>query len=238
MEKTTHLFGPFEHVRGPLRIINGRPTHEWTMSYGGDVVAQRSIEGHDLILSEFLDAFEQDRARFLNQAREDHGPHRVDLVDQTTGEAVASFRSFDMCGMTPGLINDSAKMWICSENRRYSRSVSSQQEFAAIVSRHQAPEFGWVTGLLPDAVLSPESSLWVPPSSWHIRHVVGVGSFTGVSGAKAAELVGVTAQNFRKYTAADGAATRQKMSFAMWHTLLHRLCVQRMPEGLGAADIG
>ena len=29
-----------------------------------------------------------------------------------------------------------------------------------------------------------------------------------------------------EYTAADGAASRQRMSFAMWHLLLHRLGVQ------------
>ena len=41
-------------------------------------------------------------------------------------------------------------------------------------------------------------------------------------------MVGVTPQNFRKYTARDGASTRQGMSFAMWHLLLHKLGVQRV----------
>lgn len=236
MNQSMHPLGPFEHFHGPLRRINGNFAREWTMKYGDDVIAQRTVENTDVVVKEVFDAFAQDRANFVNQARTDHGPHRVYLVDQATDEAVAFFDSFDMCGMTPGLINDSAKMWLRSENGRYSRGLTSQQQYAAIVARHQAPEFGWIAGLLPDAVLSPEHSLWEAPSSWHIRHVVGIGSFTGVSGADAAGLVGVTAQNFRKYTASDTASTRQKMSFAMWHTLLHRLGVQRMPEGLGAAD--
>lgn len=231
-----HTFGPFEYVHGPLRNINSTPSREWTMLYGGNDWAQHSVSGLNVSVPEVLGAFEQDRANFVEQAQRDHGPHRVDLVNQATGEAVAWFDSFDMCGMTPGLINDSAKMWLCSEDRRYSRPLTSQQQYAAIVARHEAPELAWITGLLPDRVLSPESSLWEAPSSWHIRHVVGIGSFTGVSGADAAKLVGVTAQNFRKYTASDTASTRQKMSFAMWHTLLHRLGVQRMPEGLGAGD--
>ena len=234
MTQSLHHLGPFEFFHGPLRSINGQQSREWTMKYGGDIIAEHTIFNMNVLMRDVSETFAQDLTNFVDQARRDHGPHRVDLVDQTTGEAVADFESFDMCGMTPGLINDSAKMWLCSADRRYSRIVNSQREYASIVARYEAPEYGWVTGLLPDAVLSPEPSLWDSPSSWHIRHVVGVGSFTGVSGADAAALVGVTAQNFRKYTAADGASTRQKMSFAMWHTLLHRLGVQRMPEGLGA----
>ncbi|WP_315534086.1 hypothetical protein [Delftia acidovorans] len=238
MTQSMHHFGPFEFIHGPLRSINGRHSREWKMKYGSDVIAERTIFNVNVIFSELIETFAQDRSNFVDQSRRDHGPHRVDLVDETTGDTVAYFDSFDMCGMTPGLINDSSRMWLCSADRRYSRSVASQQEYASIVARHEAPELGWVTGLLPDAVLSPEPSLWEPPSNWHIRHVVGVGSFTGVSGATAAELVGVTPQNFRKYTATDSASTHQKMSFAMWHALLHRLGVQRMPEGLGATRFG
>ena len=58
------------------------------------------------------------------------------------------------------------------------------------------------------------------------RIVIGKDSETGLSGAQAAHLVGVLPQNFRKYTAADDAASRQKMSFSMWHLLLHRTGVK------------
>ena len=62
--------------------------------------------------------------------------------------------------------------------------------------------------------------------------VVGVGSFIGISGAKAADLVGVNASSFRKYTAQEGAKSRQSMSYAMWHLLLHKLGVQTLGVSL------
>ena len=77
-------------------------------------------------------------------------------------------------------------------------------------------------------MLARELADWRAPTSWELRHVVGEGSFTGWTGAQAAAMVGVTPQNFRKYTARDGASTRQGMSFAMWHLLLHKLGVQRV----------
>ncbi|MBH2008100.1 MAG: hypothetical protein I8H71_00465 [Xanthomonadaceae bacterium] len=59
-----------------------------------------------------------------------------------------------------------------------------------------------------------------------MRYIVGEGSFTRVSGAKAAALVGVTPQNFRKYTAGDSAKNRQSISFSMWHLLLAKLQIK------------
>lgn len=94
-------------------------------------------------------------------------------------------------------------------------------------ARAYASTAQWIASLLPDDVLTPAADAWRAPTSWEIRHVVGENSFTGISGARAAALVGVTPQNFRKYTTADGAATRQTMSYAMWHLLMHRLGVQR-----------
>lgn len=76
--------------------------------------------------------------------------------------------------------------------------------------------------------MAQDAGEWRAPTSWELRHVVGEGSFTGVTGAQAAALVGVTPQNFRKYTARDGASTRQGMSYAMWHLLLHKLGVQSL----------
>ena len=43
---------------------------------------------------------------------------------------------------------------------------------------------------------------------------------------RAARLVGVTPQNFRRYNAMPGAKHVSEMSFSMWHLLLRRLCVQ------------
>nr|7DTR_A Chain A, AcrIF24 [Pseudomonas aeruginosa] len=94
-------------------------------------------------------------------------------------------------------------------------------------SSGSAPPLAWITGLLPGEVLTHDAEEWRPPTSWELRHVVGEGSFTGVSGAAAAALLGMSATNFRKYTAGDSAANRQKISFAAWHYLLDRLGVKR-----------
>ena len=80
-------------------------------------------------------------------------------------------------------------------------------------------------GLPPD-VLTEDPNLWRAPTADEIRLVVGLRSATRVSGAIAGRLVGISEQNFRKYTAKDGAAAKHKISFAMWHYLLHKLDVK------------
>lgn len=82
------------------------------------------------------------------------------------------------------------------------------------------------TFTLPYEVLSRSPSVWRAPTNHEIRQLIGKDSFSGITIAEAAQLVGVTPQNFRKYLARDGASTRQKMSYAMWHLLLHRLNIQ------------
>jgi hypothetical protein len=89
-----------------------------------------------------------------------------------------------------------------------------------------APANAWIAELFPNEVLDIDPDAWRAPTAWELRHVVGEGSFTRVSGAKAAALVGVSPQNFRKYTAGDSAKNRQSISFAMWHLLLARLQVK------------
>ena len=84
----------------------------------------------------------------------------------------------------------------------------------------------YIAARLPPDVLTEDPATWRAPTSAEIRVVVGKDSETGLSGAAAAHLVGVLPQNFRKYTAADDAVSRQKMSFAMWHLLLHRAGVR------------
>lgn len=84
----------------------------------------------------------------------------------------------------------------------------------------------YIAALLPEETLTEDLAAWRAPTSAEIRIVIGRGSETGLSGADAAHLVGVLPQNFRKYTASDDAASRQKMSYAMWHLLLHRTGVK------------
>lgn len=217
--------GPFSFINDRIRAVNDTPSRQWRMYYGAEELAMHTTSGPNVELSVLFDAFGQDRADFIARTQQAFALPRVDLIDYETGDAVAHFHSHDLCGMQPGIIDDRSRYWICTADRRYSRAVTLT-EFAHIVAEHAAPQHAWIIELLPAAVLSRDPTEWCAPTSWELRHIVGEGSFTGISGAKAAELVGVTPQNFRKYTAHDGAATRQKMSFAMWHLLLHKLGVQ------------
>jgi hypothetical protein len=224
---TAFQTGPFTFEPSPRGLRrNGKPARSWTLLYGDRFLAEKTLpEGQKQ--GDIIQAFDQALGEFVADARETHGPDvRVELVEEASGEVLGSFRSHDMCGMTAGLIDDRHPYWIRSATGRYSRPVTIS-DFAALAVDHAAPENSWIAGLLPDEVLTTDPDVWRAPSSWEIRHVVGEGSFTGISGATAAKLVGVTPQNFRKYFAADSAKTRQKMSFAMWHYLLTRLHVTR-----------
>lgn len=220
-------FGPFAFEPGSALRLAGAPARRWAMHYGGKELAARTLPA-DADRAAIIESFADDRAAFVRAAQGRHAPDRISLIDFETGDEVAAFYSENSCGMTPGLIDDRSRYWLRSADGRRSRDVTLAQ-YAQAVAQHAAPPLGWVTGLLSDEVLTHDPEKWAAPTSWEIRHVVGEGSFTGLSGAKAAALVGVTPQNFRKYTAADGAVTRQRMSFAMWHLLLHRLGVQRLP---------
>lgn len=217
--------GPFSFTPGHALRLAGVPSRTWSYSYGDALIAERTLP-ESASQSEIIDAFADDRGAFIRRARDEHAPELVSLIDFETGETVAHFLSYDGCGMTPGLIDDRARYWLRSASRLRSRAVTLS-EFAEIASEHAAPELGWIAGLLQDDVLSTDPDDWRAPTSWEIRHVVGEGSFTGISGAKAAALVGITPQNFRKYTARDGASTRQVISYAAWHLLLHKLGVAR-----------
>jgi len=150
----------------------------------------------------------------------------VELVD-SDGERWAKFRTDSMMDMTPGLIDDRAPFWIRTVDRLYSMPVTLG-EYGRLRAQHERPPLAWIADLLPEDVLADDPSEWRAPTSWEIRHVVGEGSFVGISGAKAAALVGVNPQSMRKYTAREGAKSRQPISFAMWHLLLHKLGIQKI----------
>lgn len=218
--------GPFDFSAARPGLMNGQRVRRWTMSYGNQNLGERTLPEAST-QGAVIDAFGDARSNFERDARSEFAPDRIHLVDFETDQTIASFDSFSACGMTPGLIDDRSPLWLRSSNRLNSRPVSLQQ-YGEIVAANAAPELAWASGLLPDAVLTSDPEEWHPPSSWEIRHVVGEGSFTGVTGAAAAALVGVQPQGFRKYTARDGAASRQNISFAMWHLLLHKLGVKSL----------
>jgi hypothetical protein len=89
----------------------------------------------------------------------------------------------------------------------------------------------WIAELLPPDVLNTDPAAWRVPTAAEIRVVVGVDSKTGITGNEAAHLVGVPGTTFRKYTASNYADHRHKISFSMWHLLLHRLGVTEINQG-------
>jgi hypothetical protein len=154
----------------------------------------------------------------------------INLTDQN-GEVINGFYAAGaLPDMSPGLIDDRSKLWLKDESGLYSLDVN-HAEYAQQRAAYELPRRAWIADLLPGNILTNDPGKWRAPTAWEIRHIVGEGGFIGISGAKAAVLIGVTASNFRKYTAQDGAKARQNMSFAMWHLLLHRLGVQRLQEG-------
>ncbi len=149
----------------------------------------------------------------------------VELVT-AEGEVADHFYSEDLAlpGMGGNIPNDQSALWAKAGLMAMPVTL---HDWPALVARHRALVNGWIGNLLPEAVMTTDVEEWRAPTAWEIRHVVGEGSLTGVSGAKAAELVGVTPANFRKYTAGDTAKNRQSMSFAAWHLLLLRLRITR-----------
>ncbi len=129
-------------------------------------------------------------------------------------------------GMSSGIMNDSSEYWVVHGTNATLNKRICLMEWTRLATQHCAAENDWIAGLLPSCVLTADEEAWRAPTEHELRCVVGEHSFTAKTGAACAALVGVTPQNFRKYTAAEGASTRQKMSFAMWHLLLHRLKIQ------------
>lgn len=244
--------GPFsfDPVGRPL-TVNGQASQRWAMSYGDKHLAEKTI-AQPATAAQIAEAFGDDRAAFIRShqpamakpANPLAGGTRVRLVQSTGatgvhGQQVGEFLALaPIDGISRGLIDDRFATWAVSElgcvpmePGEFARLQAAHEAIAAALQQlpaaaSTAPAAGWVADLLPDDVLTDDAQAWRPPTSWELRHVVGEGSFTGISGAKAAQLVGVEPQSFRKYTAREGAASRQKMSFAMWHLLLHKLGVK------------
>jgi len=245
--------GPFEFstVGRPV-TINGQPSQRWQMQYGNSVLAERTLTAQ-APQSDIIEAFAGDRIDFIRShqpAPERRAPAErtiVKLVRSTDvtgvpGKLIGEFEQrAEIPGLTAGLLDGRYETWLITgspmravpmtldefERLRAAHNAIAAAEAAATSAAVQGPSRAWIATLLPDDVLTTIPEQWRAPTNWEIRHVVGEGSFTGLSGAKAAELVGVTPQNFRKYTARDGASTRQNMSYAMWHLLLHKLGVKQ-----------
>lgn len=247
--------GPFTFEPGRSLRVAGVQQREWNLFYGASLLGSAFVIEAGA-RADIIEALSEPRSTFIRQRarpapelprRKRHGGTRVELRESTDvtgafGTVIASCVIYSPVeGMGSGLIDDRFPTWAVSDigvvpmgadefermaeaNREIERVDSAwhAEAIAAVPSRPNA----WIEDLLPESVLTDVAGEWRAPTSWEIRHVVGEGSFTGITGARAAELVGVTPQNFRKYTAGDEASTRQSMSFAMWHLLLHKLGVR------------
>jgi hypothetical protein len=94
----------------------------------------------------------------------------------------------------------------------------------------------WITDLLPASSLTEDPSAFVPPTAASIGLVAGKHSLTGVSNIDAAKILGVTPQNFRRFTSVKEGASNQTISFAAWHYLLSRLGVKVATVVLAAVE--
>lgn len=217
MIKQSFMVGPFE--------VRPKFGERVDIVYGDSTIAH-NIDVTGTTRNEIAESLSDCFLRIRGELRERTPLYTINLVRD--GERVASFLSEDhiIPGMTPGLCDDRAEFWLQSADRRHSMPVGID-EYATIRAGNAAIALGWVANLLPDDVMTNDPEQWRAPTRWEIRHVVGEGSFSGTSGAKAASLIGMTAQNFRKYTAADGASTRQSISYAAWHLLLRKMGVKR-----------
>lgn len=243
--------GPFAFEPFGIIKFGGADLRRWELSYGSKLLADRRAPA-GATQDQVREVFYDDISDFVKKhcskptpAKKQEGlpPDLVQLVDEATGEVLGQFLSAaPIAGLTAGLTDDRWPTWLVTANKPTRSLPMGLDEFERLHAAHHAanealaapcprqhvtaPASAWIAGLLPEEVLDTDPESWRAPTSWELRHVVGEGSFTTVSGAKAAALMGVTPQNFRKYTASDSAKNRQQISFAMWHLLLARLQVK------------
>lgn len=218
MLKEDFMVGPFEicpNANGCYSIYYGPHRLAHNIDAGSAETRQQVIEG----LGDCLAGL-RDHMRALTTL------YKIQLVRGDTGAQVAAFWSEYPAieGMLGAIPNDQHEYWLKCGLRAMPVSLN---EFAEAKNIYQAPPQSWIGNRLPCEVMTGNPDEWRPPNAFEIRHVVGEGSFTGISGAKAAELVGISPANFRKYLASDSAKNRQHISFAAWHLLLQRLEVTR-----------
>ncbi|AYN21573.1 hypothetical protein [Alcaligenes aquatilis] len=242
-------YGPFSFETSEKLFIHGHQSVRWHMNYGGDQLAEKVLPTGEPKTA-IVEAFSSYRSSFIGQHqpqiarvnKRDASIARLVTSTETTGGIGRVIDSFTVRapipGLSSGLIDDRYPTWIIVDGQI--NAPMSEAEFDRLKAAHaEIPDdteikerqlrLGWIVGLLPGEIFSIEPESWRAPTSWELRHLVGEGSFSGKSGAEIAQLVGMSATNFRKYTASDDAKNRQAISFAAWHLLLHRLDVQRLP---------
>ncbi|HCK4405234.1 hypothetical protein [Pseudomonas aeruginosa] len=224
---TIHI-GPFSITQAARGLhYGGLPHHRWTLYYGLREMAMKTLPD-SYTSSEVRDEFSDIITEFVIDARQRYAPDVLELVTAEGETVLARLPVSRLPEGFSGCIPDARfPYWLLTSFRPQMGFPVSLSEYTQIASELTAPPLAWIAGLLPGEVLTQDADEWRAPTNWEIRHVVGEGSFTGVSGAAAAAILGMSATNFRKYTASTSAANRQKISFAAWHYLLDRLGVKR-----------
>lgn len=247
--------GPFTLNLTETVRLSGALHDRWEIDYAGERFAWHHLPAGAktaAVIEAFSDAIAVWCAE-LQEAPAEQAPDPVAvlrLVDIATDTELGRMPwAAEVPGLRNWIPNEDSPTWLLTSTTPPMCMPMSEAEFARLrpamtalhaerLEREEAaarsaaaaiPRRAWIAKLLPGAVLTHAPEAWRSPSSWEIRHVVGEGSLTGISGATAARLVGVTPQNWRKYTASEDAKHRQRIGFAMWHTLLHALDIQRLP---------
>jgi hypothetical protein len=113
-----------------------------------------------------------------------------------------------------------------SQNGKVLATRITFDAFVDMAIAHRCPPYYYVRQLLSSEILTENADKWRHPTNFELRHIVGSSSLTGVTNEFAANLIGISANNFRKYIASEKAANKAKMSFASWHLLLVRLKIR------------
>lgn len=226
MLKQDFAIGPFTIAPiGAVGPYRQRFSVSYNAQYSAEIVTDAKTQ------REVADAASESIAALRKELRAEHEDKTLINLTDNRGEVINGFYAAGpLPDMSAGLIDDRSTYWLKDESGLYSLDVNLTQ-YAQQRAAHELPRHAWIADLLSGAVLTTDAEQWRAPTAWEIRHIVGEGSLIGISGAKAAALVGVNPSSFRKYTAQDGAKSRQSMSYAMWHLLLHRLSVQNLERG-------
>lgn len=212
-----------EFYAGPylLKPIETEEGLQWQFSYGGEIIAQKPIKSRSRRTIPKAFTVEADLYRESLKERFD-AP--LATLENLYGEKLLEVRLLPKAKW----FLDGAKQTEQEQSNfiisfRDAEYLITLETLLDLYKQYLAPQRYWISQVLPASSLTTEIERWEPPSSWAIRHLMGEESFVGKKITEIADLVGVSARNFRAYSAAEGTRNRYDIPFATWHLLLQRL---------------
>lgn len=161
-------------------------------------------------------------SQFKDKMIEKHKPTRIELINKA-GCIISQFSTYtddvDFQRLATGSIPSSSQLIVNGK----ARGGFAIDEFIKLAISYKSRTNSYITRLLPEDIITRDHSKWRTPNRFEIIHLSGPHSMTGISHEHAAQLIGVTASNFRKYLAKDSASARASISFSAWHLLMMRL---------------